>query len=144
MQIGLPRLTVSQQQDIVFFSEAISYRICQRSNQLLRYRRQNIAATETMRELMWLRQLLNSFGYHIDTPTLYCDSQPAIAIANTTGYHGRSKHLDVKYKYLAEVVANNEVRMAYVPTADMVADALTKPLPQTSFERCIVQMGLSA
>lgn len=101
-----------------------------------------ISATETMRELLWLRQLMTSFECTIDTPTLYCDSQPAIAIANNTGYSGRTKHLDVKYKFLAECVEAKDVVITYVPTNEMLADVLTKSLPRVPFERIVGKLGM--
>lgn len=68
-----------------------------------------IAATETMREILWIRNVLSSFGFTVDTLTLYCDSQPAIAIAHTGGYNGRSKHMDVKYRFLSDCVTNHNI-----------------------------------
>ena len=81
-----------------------------------------VAATEAVRELIWIRQLIVSFGIVVDTPTLYCDSQPAIYIAHATGFNARSKHLDVKYKFLAQCVYNDDVNITYVSTNDMYAD----------------------
>lgn len=93
-----------------------------------------IVATETVRELMWIQNLVNSLDVDFGVPTLYCDSQPAIAIVNTAGSHGRSKHMDVKYKYLAERVESKDVRMLYVSIADNVADMMTKSQPNATFK----------
>lgn len=90
-----------------------------------------IAAMETMRELLWLRQLLISCEYITGIPILYCDSQPAIAIAHNSGYSGRTKHLDVELRFLAE--SAKEVCIQYIPTDQMLADALTKSLPRIAF-----------
>lgn len=94
-----------------------------------------IAATETMREVMWVRNVIESFGIKTTTPTLYCDSQPAIAISNTTGYHGRSKHMDVKYKFMSECVEDKNVDLRYVPSDENIADTLTKPLSRALFTK---------
>ena len=102
-----------------------------------------IAATETVREIIWIRQLLSSFGIKVSTPTLFCDSQPAIAIANSYGYNGRTKHMDVKYKFLGQCVSKDEILLTYKPTDEMVADLLTKALPRTHFEILLHEMGLT-
>lgn len=74
---------------------------------------------------------------------VFCDRQPEIASAHTTGYHARSKYLDVKYKFLAERVENNEIRLLYKPTSEMLADTLTKALPRATVENFVAEMGLS-
>lgn len=102
-----------------------------------------IAATETMREVLWIRQLLLSFNIEVEVPILYCDSQPAIAIAHTTGYHARSKHLDVKYKFLAQCVEYSDIELVYKATRDMIADVMTKSLPRSTFENFVDNMGMS-
>jgi len=99
-----------------------------------------IVATETMRELLWLRQLLISCEYNTNVPILYCDSQPAIAIAHNTGFSARTKHFDVKYKFLAECIIAKDVTMQYIPTGEMLADALTKSLPRIAFNRIMEKL----
>ena len=54
----------------------------------------------------------------------------------------RTKHIDVKYHYTREQVANKVVKFAPIPTAMMVADALTKPCPIPKFKWCRDHMGI--
>lgn len=89
-----------------------------------------IAATEALRKLKWIHSLLKYFGGHPGVPTLFCESQPAIAIKHTSGYHGRVKHMDVRYKFLEHCLETGAVKVLYVLTTGMVAIMMTKPLSQ--------------
>jgi hypothetical protein len=51
--------------------------------------------------------------------------------------HRRTKHIDVRYHYVRQLIAFGKMEVDYVPTADMLADVLTKPLPLPAFTRCI-------
>jgi hypothetical protein len=56
------------------------------------------------------------------------DNQGAIALTKNPHLHERSKHIDVCYHYVRDLVERGKLDVAYVPTADMVADGMTKPL----------------
>ena len=52
----------------------------------------------------------------------------AIAMAEHDVFHHRSKHINLRYHFVREKIAEGEVILAYCQTADMVADIFTKPL----------------
>jgi len=59
------------------------------------------------------------------------DNQPAIdAVLNGKG---RTKHYDLRIKYLAEAVARERFEINWVSTADNLADIFTKALRTTRF-----------
>ena len=49
--------------------------------------------------------------------------------------HGRAKHIAIRFHFLRQHVENKEVVLKYVPSADNVADILTKPLPRAAFRK---------
>ena len=65
-----------------------------------------------------------------------------MALAKDPTNHGKTKHIHTKYMFLREAVNNQQVDLQYCPTADMVADGLTKPLSRDSFERFRKHLGL--
>jgi hypothetical protein len=56
--------------------------------------------------------------------------------------HERSKHIDVCYHFVRDLVEQGTLDVVHVPTADMVADGMTKFLQQVAFERFKNQLGV--
>ena len=95
-----------------------------------------IALDEALKELLWLKQLILDFKVELDeVPTIFEDNQSCIALAENKGYRARSKHIDVRYHFSRYHLAEGTYRLEYCPTADMVADSLTKALSRVPFER---------
>jgi hypothetical protein len=94
-----------------------------------------IAMASAAQESMFLRGLMNVLDADpAGSPLiLYGDNQGAIAQAANPIGHKRSKHIDIRHHYLRELVEKKTIQLAYVPTAQNVADILTKNLPKDSF-----------
>jgi hypothetical protein len=43
-------------------------------------------------------------------------------------FHDRLMHIEIKYRYIRDMVQKGEVRLQYVATDEQVADVLTKSL----------------
>jgi len=88
-----------------------------------------IALAAAVQESLHLMQLLND----IDCGHCYCpaiifdDNQGAIALSQNPVNRQRSKHIDVRYHFIRTEVNNGRVVIKCCPTADMVADVMTKP-----------------
>ena len=52
------------------------------------------------------------------------------------------KHLDLRYFWIRDKVADGVIRLEYSPTAEMLADMLTKPLEHLKHERAVKDLGL--
>ena len=101
------------------------------------------AACDVVREIVWLRQLLKELGHEQQHPTVvFEDNHGCISLTENNRTDPRTKHIDVKYHYTREQVANKVVKFAPIPTAVMVADALTKPAPVPKFKWCREHMGI--
>ncbi|MCP4490581.1 MAG: DDE-type integrase/transposase/recombinase, partial [Gammaproteobacteria bacterium] len=102
-----------------------------------------VALSAATQEGVWLRSLLKSLCQQVEKPTkLLEDNQSAIAIANNSISHCRSKHIDIKYHYVRQKVTEGAIELHYCPTHDMVADVLTKGLSKNAFERQRKALGL--
>ena len=49
-------------------------------------------------------------------------------------FHDKSKHIEIKYHYIWDMVQRGAIKLQYVPTEEQVADVLTKPLSHVKFE----------
>ena len=101
-----------------------------------------IAAAEAAKTGQWLRGLLQELqrtyylGEHLSVP-IYSDNTACIALARDPIAHSRTKHIEVRYHYIRQLVAYKKTTLVYLRTEDMLADILTKPLPNIAFRRCI-------
>jgi len=89
-----------------------------------------VAITLACQELLWLKGSLKDIDYsHVDTPIkLFSDNQSAIKLVYSNNYYVRSKHIDTKYNFVKENLANKVFDLSYIPTEEMIVDALTKPV----------------
>jgi hypothetical protein len=101
-----------------------------------------MAEAATIKEALWLKKLMAAFNEAQGTMQLYCDNQGAIALLKNPTSHSRAKHIDVHHHFARERVARGEVSFQYCPTADMLADMLTKALPRPKFQEHRVKLGL--
>ncbi|GAB2302035.1 hypothetical protein Dimus_038790 [Dionaea muscipula] len=101
-----------------------------------------IAATEASKELLWMKRFFTELGIEQEKFVLHCDSQSAIHLAKNSSFHCRSKHIDVRYHWIRDVVADNEVELEKVHTDDNSADMLTKVLTPAKFSKCCGSAGL--
>ena len=101
-----------------------------------------IPDTEAARELMWILGFLDNIGISEKSLVLFGDNKGALALARRHVYRPRTKHIHVRERYITHMVESGQCLIEYVPTKDMVADALTKPLPREPHELHASCMGL--
>jgi hypothetical protein len=105
-----------------------------------------IAGAETTKEAIWLTRLLHAdLGLQLQpTPTLiHFDNQGAMALASKGSMQCRTKHIDVKWHFIRAYVENKTIKLAYLPTANMVADILTKGLAKERHQQHMEAMGMA-
>ena len=73
---------------------------------------------------------------------MYEDNQGCIALAKNLVYHKRTKLIDVRHHFIREKVEMGIIELRYLPTGEMVADALTKGLPAPQFKKLVGLMGM--
>ena len=87
-----------------------------------------MAGTEATKEAVWIMALLEQLCTKPVTCTLRGDNQGSLALAANPVYHQRMKHIDIRQKFISEMVNWGGVSVEYVPTKHMLADGFTKPL----------------
>ena len=104
-----------------------------------------IAQTHAAKEALWLCSFLRELrSAPDDLLILNCDKQGAIALAKDNKFHARTKHIDVRYHFIREVVEDRKVTVQYIPTGDNVSDIFTKPLTKAKFQELAELLGLCA
>ena len=65
------------------------------------------------------------------TPTtLHCDNQAALHLVSEDNYYACTKHIDIRYHFICQTIADKQITMVYCPTKEMTADILMKALPK--------------
>jgi hypothetical protein len=74
--------------------------------------------------------------------TVYEDNQGAIALATNNGYHARTKHIDIRYHFVREKIERGAIQLAYIATANQLADFPTKLLPGKRLRYLLEKIGI--
>jgi hypothetical protein len=62
--------------------------------------------------------------------------QSAISVLKNPEHHDHMKHLDLHFYWLRDTVESGLISPSYIPTSEMVADILTKPLSLAKLDFC--------
>ena len=93
-----------------------------------------LSAFYTLQDIRYVDQLLKGIFPEIPRKiTLFQDNQSCIALIRNESSKGRSKHFDVKLKALSAAFREKFFDLVYLPTDQMLADLLTKPLTRNQF-----------
>ena len=113
-----------------------------------------IALSICAKEGLWISQLLRDLGFTIfigdslkqvniikdevyksASPTqIKGDNQAALALVGNKHIHDRSKYIDVNYYNIRNLYERNLITVSFVPSADILADRLTKPLIKDKYK----------
>ena len=104
-----------------------------------------VALASATQEALWMRQLSAELNGKLPTEAIviFEYNQSAIAMTKNPQFHGRSKHIEIKYHFIRDKVAEGIVKIQYCPTTEMIADMLTKALPKDVFAKLRVMIGLN-
>ena len=87
--------------------------------------------------------MLSELKYEQKGPIkILCDNKSAIALTKNSMFHGRSKHISIKFHYVRELVKNQEIELEFCRSEDQVADIFTKPLKTNVFEKLKMMLGV--
>lgn len=79
------------------------------------FRVEYIAATNVIKESIWLKGLLQEFDFIKDV-ILYSNSQYAIHFSRNSVVHNRSKHVEVRFYFIRDVVSQDVVKLEKIST----------------------------
>lgn len=94
-----------------------------------------VAASNAIKELIWLKRLINELvAGQYKSVEFYLDNQSAIRLIKNPEFHKRSKHIDVRYHFIREKFNEKLFNLHYVETKEQLADIFTKSLPRVAFQ----------
>jgi hypothetical protein len=115
----------------------------QSSNSLSTTKEEYIAKCSASCEAIWLQKLLiGLFDLEMEAIVILCDNQSCIKITKNPVFHDKSKHIEIWYHYIRDMVQRGTVNLQYVGTNEQVVDVLTKPLSRVKFEYFRDKLGV--
>ena len=73
------------------------------------------------------------FDLEMDATCIYCDNQSCIRFPKNPVFHDKSKHREIIYQCIHDMVEKGAEKLQYIATDEQVADVLTKPLSKVKF-----------
>ena len=102
-----------------------------------------IAACAASGEAVWLRKMLSRlFDLQLEATCIYCDNQSCVKLYENPVFHDKSKHIEIKYQYIRDMVEKGVVELHYIATDEQIADVLTKPLSKVKLEYFRDKLGV--
>jgi hypothetical protein len=101
-----------------------------------------IATTEACKEMLWMKRFLHELGQGQQKYAMYCDSQSVIHLSKNSSFHMRSKHIDVRYHWIRDMLDSKQLQLEKIHTDDYCSDMMMKSLPKDKYEFCRRAAGL--
>ncbi len=104
-----------------------------------------IALATTGKEAEWLRDLLLEISFiseHMSAVSIHCDSQATLARAYNGVYNGKSRHINLRYEYVKQLIQSGIIVISYVRSSENLADPFTKPISRELVKSTSRRMGL--
>ncbi|KAG8472622.1 hypothetical protein CXB51_034312 [Gossypium anomalum] len=101
-----------------------------------------MAISEACKEAIWLKGLFSELNEDLQISTVFCDSQSAIFLTKDQMFHERTKHIDVRYHFVRDIIARGDIVVSKISTHENPADMMTKSLPITKFEHFLDLVGV--
>ena len=96
-----------------------------------------IGVYDTMPQMIWTKNFLESQGYNVKKSTLHQDNMSSILLERNgrASSSKRTKHINIRYFFIKDHIENGDIELKYCPTEQMVADFFTKPIQGTLFKQ---------
>ena len=95
-----------------------------------------VAISDSLSQILWTREYMMAAGIDVGPAVLFQDNQSTIFLANKgRSTSERTRHIKIRYFFIHHYINTKEIILEYMPTTDMLADIMTKPLHGSLFEK---------
>jgi hypothetical protein len=81
-------------------------------------------------------------GREPEVVELKVDSKSTLALARNPVFHEHSKHIDLRYHFIWNYLAEGTVSATYINTVNQLTDILTKALGRVKFQELRAKIGM--
>src|ERR1700678_430574 len=101
-----------------------------------------MALSDCSRQAVWIQSLLRKLGIDIPTVPICGDNQGSIFIGSNPVQERCSKHIDICYHYVRQLVEEKVIDLYFIEGAENLADLFTKNLATPKFLKFREWLGL--
>ena len=102
-----------------------------------------IAVASCACQSVWLRRILELLGHpQLKPTTVYCDNSSTIKLSRNPVFHGRSKHIDVRFHFLKDLCKDEVIKLVQCRSQEQISDIMTKHLMLESFSNFSSRLGM--
>ena len=96
-----------------------------------------VGVDDLMPSILWTRHFLEAQGYGVRENIVFQDNRSAILLEKNgrASSSKRTKHINVRYFFVTDMIKKKKVSVEWLATDDMVADFWTKPNQGSTFLR---------
>lgn len=95
-----------------------------------------VALAESCKELNWILRLFDVLGIPTKLPIkIHEDNQSCIKQIGAASVNRKSKHVETKHHFVRQLKQEGVIDPQYLPTEEMIADMMTKPLQNIKLSR---------
>jgi hypothetical protein len=104
-----------------------------------------LSLSHTCAWLLWWGRFFNNLDLNIDQQlTVFCDNLQTVGlmVKDTPKLVTKLKHIDIHQHWLRQEVANGSIKIEWIPTNEMIADGMTKPLSIQKHKDFVRQLNM--
>ncbi len=102
-----------------------------------------MAAVHCSKQVIWFKNLIEEMNIILKNSLIvFSDSQGSIAMGKNNEQKSRSKHIDIKYYFIKDMIEKEILSFSYLETEKMIADFLTKAISAKQQTMCLNGCGL--
>jgi len=94
-----------------------------------------LALSFTSKQQLWLQSALKELGFSAIPSALSTDNEGTVDLVHNPRISDHSKHIDIAYHHVRDLVETGKLTVLHVPGADNLADICTKALPGPRFRQ---------
>ena len=95
-----------------------------------------MALSEAVKDILFLKYLCETMGIRVERPiTVRVDNMGAVFMSNNVTTSQRTKHIDIRSKFVREYVQDGVIIIKFVRSEDNDSDIMTKNLGSVLHER---------
>ena len=104
-----------------------------------------VAATSAACQVVWMRRVLKDLSQNQQEPTkIFYDSNSSISLSKNHVFHKRTKHIDIRFYFIRELVNNKEFFLEFCRSEYLLAYIFTKPLERDTFQCLCSCLGMTS